>query len=88
MQIPVGPGIWHLFPGLQSASVWHGAAHFPNAVLQRCVTQFASLVHGRASGPGVESCPGAAGAGAAVVVGAGATGGVVGAGVGAGAGWP
>ena len=45
----------HALPGMQSLSVWHGQAHFWAATLQRWVRQLASVVHGRASGFGVES---------------------------------
>lgn len=65
----------HELPGMQSLSVWHGQAHFCAATLQRWVRQLASLVHGKASGLGVESgapvtLTGAACAGDAASVGA------------------
>jgi hypothetical protein len=74
-----------LLPGLQSAGVWHGQAHFPTAVLQRCRKQLASDVHCRAIGDGCDIVPAGAGCPGA---GAGCpgTGAGVGAGVAAGAG--
>jgi len=45
----------HALPGMQSLSVWQGQAHFWAGTLQRCVTQLASTVQGRASGLGVDS---------------------------------
>jgi hypothetical protein len=50
-------------PAAQSfAEFWQGNAHFENCTLHLAVPQFASLVHGSASGPGVAIAPPAAGA--------------------------
>jgi len=50
-------------PGMQSLSVWQGHAHLPAVTLQRWVRQWASIVHGRASGFGVDSAAPAVAAG-------------------------
>jgi hypothetical protein len=70
---------------MQSPSFKHGNTHLPNCGLQWCVAQFASLVHGKASGPGAERGA-AAGAAAGAAPGA-ATGAAAGAAAGAAPGW-
>jgi hypothetical protein len=57
---------------MQSAPVWQGNAHFPYCVLQWWRPQVASVWHGKARGPGVESCALPAGPGAGAGAGAGA----------------
>jgi len=65
----------HALPGVQSASVWHGHAHFWVARLQRWVRQWASAVQGR--GLGVASAGGETPAAGPAAAGVAANAGVV-----------
>jgi hypothetical protein len=62
-------------PEAQSfAEFWQGNAHFENCTLHFAVPQFASLVHGSASGPGVAIAPPPAAGAIGAAVGAGCAG--------------
>jgi hypothetical protein len=51
MQSATAPGV-QIAPGAQSASVSHGKAHFPAAVLHRCAPHAESSVQAAAARPG------------------------------------
>ena len=46
-----------VLPGMQSLLLWHGQAHLPTAVLQRCVIQAASFWQANAIGLGCDMPP-------------------------------
>jgi hypothetical protein len=67
----------HRLGAIQSLSFWQGNTHFPNCVLQCAVAHCASLVQGKASGPGGESAAPAGAAAGVVTAGAGVVAGTV-----------